>query len=85
MPESLSSLESEHHTLVVRTEELFARQQTEIQFLKNLAGQIQQLQSFAKESGAKDNSMAEILNLLGQQIQAFHQTGRFWSSRFRGS
>ena len=53
LPESLSSLESEHHTLMVRTEELFARQQTEIQSLKNLAGQIQQLQSFAKETGAR--------------------------------
>ena len=68
LPESLSSLETEQHGLMVRTEELFARQQTEIQSLKNSAGQIQQLQSFAQETGVKDKSMADVLNRLGQQI-----------------
>ena len=66
---------------MVRTEELFAREQTEIQSLKNLAGQIQQLQSFAKGPGVKDNSMAEISNRLGQRIQTVHETGQLLSSK----
>ena len=61
---------------MVRTEKLFARQQTEIQSLKNVVGQIQLLQSSAKKTGVKDNSVAEILNRLGQQIQTVHETGQ---------
>ena len=81
LPESLSSLESEHHTLIVRTEELFAHQKRKIQSVKNLAGQIQQLQRFAKETGVKDNSIADILNRLGQQIQTVLETGQSLSSK----
>ena len=43
--ESVSSLEREHQNLLTRTEELFTRQQTEIQALKHLVGQIQQLRT----------------------------------------
>ena len=74
-------MEREHQNLLPRTEELFARQQTEIQSLKNLAGQIQQLQSFAKETGVKDKAMAETLNRLGQQIQTVHENGQLLSSK----
>ena len=79
--ESVSSLEREQHNLLTRTEELFTRQQTEIQALKHLAGKVQQLQGFAKDVGEKDKSLAEILNRLGQQIQVVQETSQLLSSR----
>ena len=46
--ESVPSLEREQRNLLTRTEELFTRQQTEIQALEHLAGKVQQLQGFCK-------------------------------------